>query len=391
LNRQVALEVLCRTLASAVQADDWLVDAIMANCRHEAELLQRPDPKQLQRLTKDESRLERSIEFCQRNPGESDDDLRQTAQALREFRAELGRLRSDKALLDQAQKQAVAIPTEDEVRSLLAEMDAILLAAATDHSEQDAGVVRHIIDLLTGGRIDLYQMGERRKYRGWLQGRFQLDIVSAVARKTLGFEPSPTSSAREVAIDFKSEPARVKQSEIAFQWYQQNLLGKEIAELMGVSRSRVSALLKSVFASRGLERPDGRGRRATLRRKQVKIPVYQKIAADVVQMANRGKTNKDIAEALEVSPPTVVAALKHWSSMSGLPVRNSRERRRALLPLARERYESGVTLKLIAQECGYSPRGVKLALQGHYRELGLDMPTRGATANDDGGIVPGDS
>jgi len=54
------------------------------------------------------------------------------------------------------------------------------------------GVVRELIDRLTGGRIDLEQAGEPRPQRGWLRGRFRYRLVEALTarRRSCGWRPA---------------------------------------------------------------------------------------------------------------------------------------------------------------------------------------------------------
>ena len=51
------------------------------------------------------------------------------------------------------------------------------------------------------------------------------------------------------------------QSEEAKQLYDQGMMNVEIARQLGMSKSRVTKVLKHWFESRGMSKPDGRARR----------------------------------------------------------------------------------------------------------------------------------
>ena len=68
-------------------------------------------------------------------------------------------------------------------------------AAAEGKLGDEMGTVRQIIKMLTGGRIDLFQQGERKAYQGWLEGRCRVRLlqylVSAVFCRSRFLSSSP--------------------------------------------------------------------------------------------------------------------------------------------------------------------------------------------------------
>jgi hypothetical protein len=112
--------------------------------------------------------------------------------------------------------------------------------------------------------------------------------------------------------------------------YEAGALEKEIARRVALSRAAVTRILDGWFAARGLDRPDGRARRAGLPVKHVDPPSYRNIADRVKEFADRGLLFGEIAERLGVDRNTVTAAWRHWHESRGLPVPDGRCRRKAL-------------------------------------------------------------
>lgn len=375
LNRRLAIQLTCQRMAELVRADKSLVTAIIASCQQAAAAAQQPDPDVLSRLRALASRLSRSIEFNRRSPGDTDEEQRQTEQVLKDLRQQLNSVSAELAVHESAANREIIIPQPEEVIALLNELAEILISAASAETDEEMRVARRIIDDMTGGRIDLYQMGERKAQRGWLQGRFTVDVVSVAFSRLTGVrisvENAPTL---EVVIDYRRPRLYDEQMEEAKRLWDQGLLNKVIARKMNRSEAYITMLIHRWFTSRGLPCPDGRKRRAEVVDKQVDTPVYKELADDVVPLVEQGYSNLEIARQFHTSDVTVGKAIKWWFTSRGLPVPTAADRRRSMLLRAKTMYESGRLLNDIAAELRYSPRGLKLALQSLYTELREDMP-----------------
>lgn len=374
LNRKLALRLTCKKAAILLQADPQLSVMVVSACRAAAEALQRPDPARIRRLRADEEQLQRSIEFCQRHPGETPEDEAETAETLRKLRYERNQILCDIADLEQAEQREIIVPTPIEVQQLIDNFHRILVTAATGEMTEDEEAAREIIDLITGGRIDLFQMGERKAKRGWLQGRFRVDIISVLLETVAGVRPGTEGCGIDVVIDYRTESLIDEQSEEAKRLYDEGLLNKEIAQKMNCSPANVTKLLFYWFDSRGLPRPDNRRRRAELEKKQTTIPLYQRVAGDVNRLVEDGYSDSTIARELGVSGFTVSRATA-WSYRSrGQMVPTSSDRRQKKLERARLMYRRGMLIEDIAPKVGYSARGLTLALREYLEKLGETMP-----------------
>lgn len=374
LNRTDAVRMTCEKLAELVRADEDIVQQIVEVSRREISVLQQPDPSRIEQVRGREQQLTKRIRFIMEHVGESDDDQRETAAFLTDLRQQRAEVRAELASLEGVSRKRMRVPSEQEVLELLDGLGGILTSAASGPVGDEAGLAHAIISDLTGGRIELFQMGERESHGGWLQGRFRVDVLSVVAERLTGTRLSAGDSGLEVVIDYR-RPRRVdEQAEHAKALWDQGLLGKEIAKRMGCLPSYVTKLIHRWFDLRDLPRPDGRRRRAQLENKQVRIPTYKRIADEVMLLVDKGMSNSAIGRHHGVSDATVDKAIKWFCDSRGLPAPTTADRKLKMLRLATEMFHRNILIKDIAAELGYSPRGMKLALEEHLATLGESMP-----------------
>ncbi len=375
LRRDVALHKTCRTVIDLIQSDSALVDAIISACQAQVEEIQRPDPQQLHCLRKEAKTLMTKIEFNRRNPGDSEEEQMQTLKLLRELQREHAAISADLAALESAQNSGIRVPSAEEVTSLLDEFTKTLTDLAKSENEKDMRTVRRIIDEVTGGQIDVYQKGENKPGRGWLQGRFSVDIISVVTHQLTGIRliEDPQRSV-EITIDFRAESQLDREAEQVMALAQEGMCYKTIAKTMNRHRNHVTKLIKHWHESRGLTVPDGRARRKTLENKQTTTPQYQRLADEAVRLKEQNKSNLKIAEILNTSDTMIAQAIAWWYTSRNLPVPTARDWRHKVLALAKERIDRGELIKDIAPELDYSPRGLRLALDDYYAETGEVLP-----------------
>lgn len=375
LNRKLALDITCSTLAQIVRADESLVDEIIAACQDATEAAQKPDLGEIARLRARSGKLSSSIDFNRRNPGETEEEQRQTEQILRDLRRQQHEVLAELAIHEAADSHVVRVPEREEVVAMLDQFENLLASAASAQTDEEMRSARRIIDELTGGRIELYQIGERKKGHGWLQGRFRTNVVSVAMGKLTGVQFAPDDCQKlEVVIDYRRPLLIDEQSEEAKRNWDQGLLNNQIAKKMKCRPSYVTKLIHYWFDSRGLSRPDGRRRRAELSDKQEQIPLYKQLADQVAQFVEEDLCDEEIARRLNTTGATVAKALA-WSCRSrGIPIPTTADRKRKLLQRAKSMLEQGVLIKDMAPSFGYSARGLSLALKKYYVELGEAMP-----------------
>lgn len=332
LPRAFALRKTCESLTRLVVEDGDLVERVIEACRAEAGRIQTPDPNTLKALTTRRDQFERRIGFILRNPGETDADMANSETELRRLRTERAAAQAE---LDVASLvgRSITIPSEEEVQQMIARMPEILALAAEGESAESAGLVRELIDRLTGGRIELEQVGERKAQRGWLRGSFRFQLISAitvaVAGRAVGDQEADGTV---IEIDYRDDepsfaPAVVEDVK---RMYGENMLIKEIAQRLGLNRNTVTKILNNWFEEAGIEPCDGRTRRAGLPKKHLDAPLYQDIADRVKELADTGRLFGDIADVLNLDRNTVTAAWQFWHASRNVPVPDGRARRKAL-------------------------------------------------------------
>jgi site-specific DNA recombinase len=329
LPRALALSLTCRALAELVRQDPRLVAAVIDACRCAADELQRPDPARSEALRSRIGAIERQIRFIMENAGDTEDDRRESAIQLVEHRRLRAERKAELATLEAARARAAVVPTEGEVGELLGRFEAILTSAADREDEEEAGQVRQVIDLLTGGRIELFQRGEPRSHGGWLQGRFRAHLVDGLARTLAGAGRSEGPDGPVIAIDYRQPTPSEGWSDRVKELYDQGKLIKAIAAELGIRRNLAAQALDSWYEREGIPRPDGRSRRSTLAEKHLEPPLFEKISGEAMQLHEAGHTFDEIAARLECSRPTVAKAIGHWYRSRDLPVptgRRSRQR-----------------------------------------------------------------
>ena len=330
LNRRLAVEMLCETLVKLIQADVDLVENVMAACTREVELAQRPDPSRLTQLRNQVEKLDRSIALTRRTSGDTEEDQAEAEAFIKQQQRERVGVIAEIKAMEAVAAKLPSLPTEAQSRQLVEELSSILQRAAASEKAEDVALARKIIRLLTGGRIELFQMGERLAQRGWLQGRFRLQLLSVMVKKLSGVPATQADDGVEVTIDFQRPSPLDAQADEAWALREQGLLNVEIGERIGFGKSMVTKLLKHAAAMRGVPFQDGRRRRGELGRKNRTPPLYVRIAPEVGQLVEQGLLLVEIGERLKVDLTTLTKAYKKYRADSGLPPLDGRARRKLL-------------------------------------------------------------
>jgi hypothetical protein len=336
VNRHVARRLVYKKLAEAVHADAEMIQMVIAAaCRH-AEGLQSADPQLLAALEKELQSLTSRIAFVLDNPGETDTDQAENAKQLAKLRAERATVERQLAEAKTAATKRRDTPTAEQIEALIAEMADILNRAATSENEDEAGEVMRIVMELTGGQIVLSQQGERRRKRGWLRGTFHIKLLDTLLSR---YGSAPTGEkGKEVVIDFHEPLESAAVAGEAMKLLESGeMLMAEVGKQLGVSKSRLTLLVKRWHEARGLPAPDGRIRRSTLKKKTLSPSIFQSAAEQVMALYNQDLLLGEIAEQLDLDHNTVTAAVRYWHEQRNLPVPDGRTRRKQLERKSRDK------------------------------------------------------
>jgi hypothetical protein len=331
LNRLTALKLTCAKLADLVRADPALVEDVITVFRRAAQAAQQPDASELAVAATRVEKLSQRVHFVLAHPGETEQDREESAALLRRLRIERADAEASKAALEAARDRPKRIPSEEETVQVLNSMHDVLVAAASSDDSENAGPAREIIELLTGGRIELEQQGERKAQRGWLRGRLRVQLLDAVVAKLDGVRRLEGGAEAEVIIDYRTQSEAEIWADRVKSLYDQELLVKAIAKSLGIGRNLTRKALVTWYLRRGLEPPpDGRSRRSQLTTKHLVQPKYQSIAEEVKQRMDQGELLGEIATALGVDRNTVTAAKNYWYGSRGMDSPDGRGRRKSL-------------------------------------------------------------
>jgi DNA invertase Pin-like site-specific DNA recombinase len=343
LNRRLALRVICESFSGLIRSDTSLIPMIINACQKAIAQAVRPEADRLSVLLNRRDRLTRQIEFILQNPGESEEDRREASLKLKELRAERSNVDSEIAMLEAAASQPVVVPTVQDVNAMLQELDRILMEASTGPDPAHAGTVRAILEKLTGGRIDVFQAGEKRKHMGWVEARLRPRILETLlGRLDCGIKSIPVE-APEITIVIRSRVETIASRYAAkvHALAEEGMLLTQIAERLKIERHQVADALQIWSDRHGLPAPvDGRVRRSQMPQKRSERAVFQAISDEVKQLYDRGLLIEEIAAHVGWTRDTVRAALNYWFSSRGICRPDGRNRRKTLDHKQRKRFDS---------------------------------------------------
>jgi site-specific DNA recombinase len=315
-HRAVVLAVLCKRLADLIREDDELVSKIISECQGRAAEIQQPDTGEIERLDRFVADCTRDIEFNRRHPGQTDQERQESSEVIREFGIKRKEAQSRLAVINAALTEPVRVPDALEVRELLSQFDEILRrAAAGQLASEEFSSAHNILLLLTGGRVEMHQFGERREMKGWLQGRFTVNILDTlVERLTNG---SPANHGRQdgvdVVIDFKRTHKSDEDADQAIRLWLEGRSSKEIAEGLGCVDSYVSRLLRIGATRMGTTLDALRSQRKEPAIDPRRAPRYQTIADEAKTLWwDELYSIAEVARQLHCSTVTINAALRYW-------------------------------------------------------------------------------
>jgi predicted site-specific integrase-resolvase/transposase len=232
-------------------------------------------------------------------------------------------LREQEAGLLQNQNESDEPPTEDWLCEQLGQLGTVI-------NEKTPAAAYALRDLV-GGSITVHEVRREGRQRHYLRAAFRLQTTSLA--DSLGLllkaDDGLSDADQQIEIDML-DPEAGNQVAEARRLYDQDMPNKDIATRLGVSKGRVTALLKQSFDAAGEEMPDGRSRRAKIRHRNEPPAKHITIADDVMSLCDKGLLLVEIAERLDVCRDLITQAIRWWHESRGLPVPDGRGRRRQL-------------------------------------------------------------
>lgn len=258
LKRDLALELICNKLAELITSTPDVHAQIQASVKKWLATLEQPDEREQVEVRTAINRLNSRIQFILDAPGETDQDREENHRHLLDFRRERAALQEQQARMEELLARPRKLPSDEEITQAIDSIGSILRSATTAHDESEIAAVREIVELMTGGRIEVIQCGERASHKGWLSVRFNVLCALPVFRR-LALAHGDDQS-HEVVIDLVKPTHADVQSEQVMALYRQNRLCCAIARELKIRPARVTFLIKHWHTKRSLPVPDSRKR-----------------------------------------------------------------------------------------------------------------------------------
>jgi transposase len=152
-------------------------------------------------------------------------------------------------------------------------------------------------------------------------------VLSGLVQTLAGAAPREDQEEPVVTIDYREATPSEAWADRVKELYDQGKLIKAIAAELGITRNLAAQALDCWYQQRGLAKPDGRSRRATLDQKHLRPPRYVQLAEEAMRLSNAGRARDEIAARLNCSRPTITKAINHWHQSRGLSAPAGRTRR----------------------------------------------------------------
>ena len=323
LDRRLAVEMICRKIAELIRGDGTLVARIIETCRKAAGDDQRPDEGRIEELKAQRTKLSQQI--CQVLDlfAETDEDLRENNEKAAKLRRRRAGIDSEIARLAAATSKPVRVPAPEEARVSLEDLAAVLTDAVQGDDEEAMARARRVIEIITGGKILVYQAGPRQAQKGWLRGVFNVNAVRYVA-EDLGVHGVDNDGV-EVEIEFRRRPVHERIADEVKSLWDAGLKYAQIAERFGRNRSVITKALAHWHERHGLPAPDGRRH---VKRLKKGPRLAERIADRVMSLVRKHMPLQDIAAELGVSRNRVTEAIRIWHEKRNQPVPDGRTLRK---------------------------------------------------------------
>ena len=323
LDRKLATSMICTRIADLIRSDAKLVRDVIAACRTAVGSRQKPDAAKLAELSRQAMAITRRITLVKDYPIDTDQDALENRQMIGDLRKRRTGIQAEVARLESAAANTVKVPSEDEVRSLLVSLADSLLIAVESGKPDHVARARRVLDVITGGKILVYQDGPAEPQRGWLRCVFRVHALQLTAQHC-GIADTVDDGV-EIEIVLREPPAHERIADEVKTLWDGGLKYTEIADRVGSSRNSVAKAVAFWHESRGLSVPDGRRHVGRLKKGP---PLAERIADRVMEFVDQQIPLGDIAAKLETSRNRITEALRIWHEKRSLPVPDGRTLRK---------------------------------------------------------------
>lgn len=324
LKRELAEKLILDQVAEWILRDEAWIDEVFAETLAAWRNFQATVPDERRRveamLTEMEVKIGRLVDAVE-SSAEPDPDIRQRLVDRREERRQL---RERLNLLTQRPVVTPQEPTREWVVEQLRELHVVLRSGTP--------AAAHALAALVGGRIVVHEVsvdGERRRF---FRGTLKLPPTGVGAMLSQSSPAEDQVASEPILIDFREADPRDAESDRAWTLLQEGMFYLEIAQTLGISKLKLTRLLRRAARRRGVPYVDGRARRSSLGRPTREPSLYMRMADEVGRLIEEGLSRTEIARRLGMDMTTLRTSVVHYYQSRGLPPVDGRERRKPTAP-----------------------------------------------------------
>jgi site-specific DNA recombinase len=324
--RELTQKLILQTVSSAIRSNPVWIQQIVDLTQQAIDALVRDEPSRRAQLEQELKSIEHKINRLL-DMAETSDDVGIAAR-LAQRRLEKAGLQRELRELERTNSDVPKTASADWVTQQIDRLDEVLKSGTPAATE----TLQKLLDGPILMEVVPHEDRKRPHLRGTFRirvGRIRVDRASEIPR----IESSTADHGdvlEEITIDFCKPTKTEEQAEIAWKLYREQRPINEIAEVLQVSRARMTAILDFAAAKHGEERVDGRQRRSTLP-ESTRAPTIGDLKSDeVMRMYHENMLLSEIADRLKIDRNTVTAVVAKWHERQGLPVPDGRTRRKDL-------------------------------------------------------------
>ena len=323
--RRLCTDLIVEAICEEVLKNQEIVDHSISQLLFEAERIQKPDPTRLVRLKK--QRKETKDRLTLLLTSFKGDDIDLVKDQLNEFRCTLTKLDADISHEQAFVDQTASIPSKRAAKKLISEFAKVLSHFSCDGTSDALDKARELIGLLTGGRIEAFQCGEKKAKLGWLQVRFKINL--AVVLMGQATTNSSVDTSVDVVVDIRKGTIENPKIKLARELYDRDYFENEIAAELGAGRASICNWIRQTFEGEGVPKPDGYQRRKRIEKARG-LHHYQLISDEVFSLDKSGLLICEIANRLATNRDVITNSLRFAYEKRGLSWFDGRTRRKSL-------------------------------------------------------------
>jgi site-specific DNA recombinase len=329
LDRRLAEEKVFETLLDRIVGDPKLIDDLVEQVHAIAREAVQPDATRVADLEHSVKVLRNRIDFNRRTVGETPAEQEETRRLIQELSRQRRAAEAELASIRLAATQQPQQLSREEIVQRLDEVRTVLQRNRSELSDEQLIQLRRIAELLTGGRINLVQRGERVEKKGWLEGSFSLRLLQGLQGQSLASSvENPIDPI--VTIVFRKVESWKKRASEAKALLENGMSPFDVAKRMTLTVRAVSRLVKRWFTDQGLSVPPQFQHLSLKPSEDQRVLIHCRIADEVERLLAAGWKYQDIAEHCKVNRDEITRAVEYLAKRRGEKPVDGRSRRKQL-------------------------------------------------------------